>query len=109
MERDARSGASELRQTGGPDGHVHGKRCRNSLPDRRGSRGRDRTAGRAIPPVPGVAAFRLPGQCGLERKRMALAEGVTLYPGILEGLAASAEKFAITPPGCWAVVPSKAG
>jgi LDH2 family malate/lactate/ureidoglycolate dehydrogenase len=38
------------------------------------------------PPIPGVDAVRLPGARGLERKRRALAEGVTLYPGIMEAL-----------------------
>ena len=37
-------------------------------------------------PVPAVDAVRLPGQRGLERKRLALVEGVTLYPGILDTL-----------------------
>ncbi len=41
---------------------------------------------RANPPAPGVAEVRLPGQRALERKRQALAEGVELYPGILEDL-----------------------
>ncbi len=49
-------------------------------------------------PVPGGDAVRLPGQRGLERKRQALADGLTLYPGILESLAPFAAKFGIDPP-----------
>jgi LDH2 family malate/lactate/ureidoglycolate dehydrogenase len=53
---------------------------------------------RGTPPVPGVDAVRVPGQRALERKRRALAEGVALYPGILEGLAPFAAKLGVTPP-----------
>lgn len=53
---------------------------------------------RATPPVPGVDAVRMPGQRGLERKRQALAEGVALYPGIMESLANFATKFGVNPP-----------
>jgi LDH2 family malate/lactate/ureidoglycolate dehydrogenase len=53
---------------------------------------------RACPPVPGVDAVRLPGQRGLELKRKALAEGVPLYPGILDALAPHAAKFGVTLP-----------
>jgi LDH2 family malate/lactate/ureidoglycolate dehydrogenase len=50
------------------------------------------------PTAPGVEAVRLPGQRGLEHKRRALAEGVTLYPGILEALAPHAGRLKVTPP-----------
>jgi LDH2 family malate/lactate/ureidoglycolate dehydrogenase len=53
---------------------------------------------RAASPTPGVDAVRLPGQRGLECKRRALAEGVVLYPGILEALAPFSAKFTVTPP-----------
>ena len=56
------------------------------------------TACRAAAPAPGVEAVRLPGQRGLESKRRALAEGVTLYPGIVEALAPYAARFNVTPP-----------
>ncbi len=49
-------------------------------------------------PVPGVDAVRLPGQRGLERKRLALIEGVSLYPGILDGLKPSAAKLGVELP-----------
>ena len=52
---------------------------------------------RATPPVPGVDAVRLPGERGLARKRRALAEGVALYPGIMDALAPYAAKFGVTP------------
>src|SRR5262249_37231978 len=48
---------------------------------------------RANPPVPGVAAVRLPGQQGLAARRRALAEGVALYPGIMGKLAGWAAKL----------------
>jgi LDH2 family malate/lactate/ureidoglycolate dehydrogenase len=54
---------------------------------------------RACPPAPGVDAVRLPGERGLERKRRALAEGVELYPGIMEALAPWAEKLGVAAPG----------
>lgn len=49
-------------------------------------------------PVPGTDAVRLPGQRGLERKRRALADGVALYPGILDGLKAHAAKLGVSVP-----------
>jgi LDH2 family malate/lactate/ureidoglycolate dehydrogenase len=55
------------------------------------------SACRTSAPAPGVSAVRLPGQRGLECKRRALAEGVVLYPGILEALAPYAAKFNVTP------------
>lgn len=56
------------------------------------------SACRDSPPRPGVDAVRLPGQRALERKRKALAEGVALYPGIVEALTPCAVKFCVTPP-----------
>lgn len=53
---------------------------------------------RACPPTPGVDTVRLPGQRGLERKRKALADGVDLYPGILDALVPFAEKWSIRVP-----------
>lgn len=53
---------------------------------------------RACPPVPGVDAVRVPGERGLERKRRATAEGVSLYPGIMASLEPYARKFGVTSP-----------
>jgi LDH2 family malate/lactate/ureidoglycolate dehydrogenase len=53
---------------------------------------------RNSPPAPGVDAVRLPGERGLARKRAALAEGVTLYPGIMEALAPHAAKRGVKVP-----------
>jgi LDH2 family malate/lactate/ureidoglycolate dehydrogenase len=50
------------------------------------------------PPAPGVDAVRLPGQRGLERKRRALAEGVSLYPGVMAALAEHARRLGVSPP-----------
>jgi LDH2 family malate/lactate/ureidoglycolate dehydrogenase len=50
------------------------------------------------PPAPGVAAVRLPGQQALAKKRAALKDGVTLYPGIMEALKPWAEKLAVAAP-----------
>lgn len=49
-------------------------------------------------PIPGGEAVRLPGQRGLERKRQSLADGVVLYPGVMDGLKPFAERFGVTPP-----------
>ncbi len=56
------------------------------------------TACRNSPPVPGGPDVRLPGERGLANKRRALAEGVALYPGILESLAQWSAKYGIDPP-----------
>ena len=53
---------------------------------------------RTNPPRPGVDAVRLPGDGALSRKRKAMAEGVALYPGIMEGLAEWAGKLGVTAP-----------
>jgi len=50
---------------------------------------------RACPPAEGVESVRLPGERGLARKRRALAEGLQLYPGILETLEPFAAKFGV--------------
>jgi LDH2 family malate/lactate/ureidoglycolate dehydrogenase len=41
---------------------------------------------------------RLPGEGGLARKREALAEGVRLYPGIMDTLHGWAEKLGVPVP-----------
>jgi LDH2 family malate/lactate/ureidoglycolate dehydrogenase len=56
------------------------------------------SACRNSPPAPGVDAVRLPGERGLARKRAALAEGVRLYPGILEALAPHAARRGVPLP-----------
>lgn len=53
---------------------------------------------RTNPPRPGVEKVRLPGDGALSRKRKALAEGVTLYPGIVDALAGWAEKLGVERP-----------
>jgi hypothetical protein len=40
----------------------------------------------------------VPGENGLARKREALANGVTLYPGIMAKLGEVAAKHGVTPP-----------
>jgi len=50
------------------------------------------------PPAPGFDAVRLPGQRGLDSKRRALVEGVSLYPGIMQALAPHAERLGVAPP-----------
>ena len=54
---------------------------------------------RTNPPRAGAEAVRLPGDGALARKRHALANGLKLYPGVLEGLAVWAENFGIEVPG----------
>jgi LDH2 family malate/lactate/ureidoglycolate dehydrogenase len=53
---------------------------------------------RRSPPAPGMEAVRLPGEQGLARRRRARAEGLHLYPGIMEALAPWAERFDVVPP-----------
>lgn len=55
-------------------------------------------AARAVPPVPGGPAVRLPGARGLARRRAALAEGLRLYPTILPALAPWAERLGVAAP-----------
>lgn len=53
---------------------------------------------RESPPVPGGEPVRLPGDRGLAHKRRALAEGLALYPGILESLEKWEQKLGVSPP-----------
>ncbi|MGP1396989.1 MAG: Ldh family oxidoreductase [Inquilinaceae bacterium] len=53
---------------------------------------------RQSPPVPGVESVRLPGHGALTAKRRALAEGVALYPGILDALRPWADKLGVAGP-----------
>jgi LDH2 family malate/lactate/ureidoglycolate dehydrogenase len=53
---------------------------------------------RETPPMPGVAAVRLPGQQALERRRRALAAGVSLYPSILPAVSVWADKLGVAVP-----------
>jgi LDH2 family malate/lactate/ureidoglycolate dehydrogenase len=53
---------------------------------------------RASPPVPGGDAVRLPGERGLARKRRALADGVALYPGVMDALTPFAANFGVPVP-----------
>jgi len=55
-------------------------------------------AARANPPRPDVEKVRLPGERGLARRRAMLAEGVSLYPGIMQNLEPWADKLAIGEP-----------
>ncbi|MBX6323271.1 MAG: Ldh family oxidoreductase [Rhodospirillaceae bacterium] len=50
------------------------------------------------PPAPGVERVRLPGEQALARRQRAEAEGVRLYPGIMESLRPWAEKLGVRPP-----------
>ncbi len=56
------------------------------------------SACRAVPPVPGNDAVRLPGERALTRKRDALAHGVPLYAGILTSLEPFATKYGVAVP-----------
>jgi len=53
---------------------------------------------RECPPAEGMDAVRLPGHRGLELKRKSLANGVSLYPGILDALSPFATDFEVTMP-----------
>jgi LDH2 family malate/lactate/ureidoglycolate dehydrogenase len=50
------------------------------------------------PPRPGVERVRLPGERGLARKRAAIADGLRLFPGIIEPLQAHAERLGVSMP-----------
>jgi LDH2 family malate/lactate/ureidoglycolate dehydrogenase len=54
---------------------------------------------RSNPPRPGVERVRLPGENGLARKRKAVAEGVTLHPGIINELKPYAATLRVEIPG----------
>ena len=53
---------------------------------------------RTSAPRPGVDQVRVPGEHALARKRMALAQGVVPYPGVLDALRPVAEKFGVPMP-----------
>ncbi len=53
---------------------------------------------RDTPPRPGIDAVRLPGERAQGRKRKALADGLQLHAGIMDGLLPWAERFGVTPP-----------
>jgi L-lactate dehydrogenase len=53
---------------------------------------------RAAKPRAGVERVRLPGERGLALYRRQLADGVALYPGILDGLAPWAKRLGVTMP-----------
>ncbi|MEQ9334337.1 Ldh family oxidoreductase [Thalassobaculum sp.] len=53
---------------------------------------------RGNPPRPGVDRVRLPGDGALARRRAALEHGVTLYPGIVDGLKGWAGKLGVAAP-----------
>jgi len=56
------------------------------------------SACRQSPTIPGVDQVRLPGERALARKRDAIANGVVLYPGIMESLAPVAQKLGVALP-----------
>ena len=53
----------------------------------------------ANPPRPGSSGARLPGARALALRAQQRREGVTLYPGIFESLAAWAERYGVAVPG----------
>ncbi|HET6522333.1 MAG TPA: Ldh family oxidoreductase [Geminicoccaceae bacterium] len=53
---------------------------------------------RGNPPAPGVDRVRLPGERALALRRRALAEGLRLYPGIMDGLRSWADRLGVRPP-----------
>lgn len=53
---------------------------------------------RATPARRGVDRVRLPGEAGLRRRELQLANGVELHPAILPALQPWAEKFVLTLP-----------
>jgi LDH2 family malate/lactate/ureidoglycolate dehydrogenase len=57
---------------------------------------------RQTPPAPGTAAVRLPGERALALRRAGLAEGLALYPGIMAGLEAWAQKLKLGLPAATA-------
>lgn len=56
------------------------------------------SACRASTPIPDMGGVRMPGENALKRKQDALANGVALYPGIVESLTTLAQRFSIEPP-----------
>ena len=53
---------------------------------------------RTNPPRPGIERVRLPGENGLAKKRLAMEEGVVLFPGIMESLEAHAGRLGVPMP-----------
>ena len=53
---------------------------------------------RNSPPRPGFERVRLPGDSAMARRREARQNGVTLYPGILDGLKGQASKLEVAMP-----------
>ena len=53
---------------------------------------------RSNPPRPDVDRVRLPGESAMVKRRQAQAEGVALYPGILDGLKAKAAALGVAVP-----------
>jgi LDH2 family malate/lactate/ureidoglycolate dehydrogenase len=49
----------------------------------------------ATPPGPGTDRVRLPGEAGLRRRALQLAQGVELYPGILPALTPWAQRYGV--------------
>jgi len=56
------------------------------------------SACRAVPPRDGFERVRLPGEAGLRRRAEQLANGVELYPTILQALQPWADKLAVPMP-----------
>ena len=50
---------------------------------------------RAVPPAPGVAGVRVPGDGAARARRAALAEGVAVDPGVIDALAARAAALGV--------------
>jgi len=50
------------------------------------------------PPREGGGKVRLPGHRGLERRRIQIAQGISLHPSILPGLAPWVQRFGLAPP-----------
>lgn len=53
---------------------------------------------RTSAPRPGVDHVRVPGEHALARKRLALAQGVVPYPGVIDALRPVAERFGVPVP-----------
>ena len=50
------------------------------------------------PPRPGVERVRVPGENAMTRRRAALADGVEMYPGIIDALKPFADKYGVPLP-----------
>ncbi len=53
---------------------------------------------RQSPPIPGGSGVRMPGEAALKRFRVAQAEGLALYPGIMDDMAKWADRYGIAIP-----------